>query len=574
MNSNPQQQPSSSTNTTPVAKIASQQTIMANLPQSVIKQGQFIIKDGKKVLVLPQNVLAAHQARQKQLIQQQLQQTSSSQPPPHPQSILLNSLTSPTKPLLNSRTEDGDKFELTDDYIQQTIKNALNSGNLTLEQQEKLINQLDGSDMADLTRVSRAKKGKKGKTGAIDPATGELMDDEWQPEPNQRGVRIQHQPQQQQQVIRKKPEVEQTQNLLSNSYELNMEQPVMKVSPVRNVKKLQSPVDDKKRQAVQNRLSSMLFKQKEQLKRDIAKKRALLEKELSVEISAEVESLKQQAQLKLNSQKGKRTYSEMRSPGSSPSSPTVNKRRRSDSSDLFNTHGIKRDRLYCVCKTRYDPTKFYVGCDICSNWFHGSCVGITAKMSKKMTDYICDECKTAKDNEQIYCLCRQPYDDSQFYIGCESCSDWFHGRCVGILQVEAESIEEYVCPRCDPNTKLNFSNMKQLTSQGHELIKKTFKLIQNNRNSNPFKEPVDPKVNPNYYNIVKEPMDLQTIENKVNYNEYGCLAEFIGDVMKIFENCRYFNQEGSNVAKSAQSLEQFLAKQIVVVREKVAALAQ
>ena len=27
--------------------------------------------------------------------------------------------------------------------------------------------------------------------------------------------------------------------------------------------------------------------------------------------------------------------------------------------------------------------------------------------------YICDECKTAKENEQIYCLCRKPYDDSQ-----------------------------------------------------------------------------------------------------------------------------------------------------------------
>ena len=28
-------------------------------------------------------------------------------------------------------------------------------------------------------------------------------------------------------------------------------------------------------------------------------------------------------------------------------------------------------RLYCVCKTAYDETKFYIGCDICSNWFHG-----------------------------------------------------------------------------------------------------------------------------------------------------------------------------------------------------------
>ena len=348
MNSNPQQQPASSTNTTPVAKIASQQTIMANLPQSVIKQGQFIIKDGKKVLVLPQNVLAAHQARQKQLLQQQQQQqqsqqTSPSQPPPHPQSILLNSLTSPGKSLHNSRSDDGDKFELTDDYIQQTIKNALNSGNLTLEQQEKLINQLDGSDMTDLTKVSRTKKGKKVKTGAIDPASGEIMDDEWQPESSQRSARIQ-------QVIRKKPE--EGEALISNN--IDMEPTVMKISPVRTVRKF-SPVDEKKRQAVHNRLSSMLFKQKEQLKRDIAKKRALLEKELSVEISAEVESLKQQAQLKLNSQQGKRSYSEMR--GSPQSSPGSKKRRRSDSSELFNTHGIKRDRLYCVCKTKYDPTK-------------------------------------------------------------------------------------------------------------------------------------------------------------------------------------------------------------------------
>ena len=42
--------------------------------------------------------------------------------------------------------------------------------------------------------------------------------------------------------------------------------------------------DDKKR----NRLTSMLFKQKEQLKKDIAKKRAQLEKELSADIAAEV----------------------------------------------------------------------------------------------------------------------------------------------------------------------------------------------------------------------------------------------------------------------------------------------
>ena len=43
--------------------------------------------------------------------------------------------------------------------------------------------------------------------------------------------------------------------------------------------------EDKKKMCVQNKLSSMLFKQKELLKKDIAKKRALLEKELSLEIT-------------------------------------------------------------------------------------------------------------------------------------------------------------------------------------------------------------------------------------------------------------------------------------------------
>ena len=39
---------------------------------------------------------------------------------------------------------------------------------------------------------------------------------------------------------------------------------------------------------------------------------------------------------------------------------------------------------YWNCKMESIVCRFYVGCDICSNWFHGSCVGITQKMSKKI----------------------------------------------------------------------------------------------------------------------------------------------------------------------------------------------
>ena len=60
------------------------------------------------------------------------------------------------------------------------------------------------------------------------------------------------------------------------------------------------------------------------------------------------------------------------------------------------------------------------------------------------------------------------------------------------------------------------------------------------------------------------------IETKVEQGKYRSLAEFIGDVTKIFENCRYFNPQGTSVARAAESLEQFLVKQIGAIRERVA----
>jgi len=71
----------------------------------------------------------------------------------------------------------------------------------------------------------------------------------------------------------------------------------------------------------------------------------------------------------------------------------------------------KSDKLYCICQTPYDNAKFYVGCDVCSNWFHGDCVGITDEMSKVLTDYVCEDC--AGNTDKRYCLCRKPYDESQ-----------------------------------------------------------------------------------------------------------------------------------------------------------------
>lgn len=109
----------------------------------------------------------------------------------------------------------------------------------------------------------------------------------------------------------------------------------------------------------------------------------------------------------------------------------------------------KKKKLYCICQTPYDDSKydhtshfvdifinkiniwccvsirrFYVGCDLCNNWFHGDCVNITEDESKDLSEFICSECKHARDTQELFCLCRQPYDETQFYICCDKCQDW------------------------------------------------------------------------------------------------------------------------------------------------------
>ena len=55
-------------------------------------------------------------------------------------------------------------------------------------------------------------------------------------------------------------------------------------------------------------------------------------------------------------------------------------------------------------------------------------------------------------DEALYCVCRTPYDPSFFYIGCEECHGWFHGKCVGVAAKQASSIKHFVCAACTAAT--------------------------------------------------------------------------------------------------------------------------
>lgn len=49
---------------------------------------------------------------------------------------------------------------------------------------------------------------------------------------------------------------------------------------------------------------------------------------------------------------------------------------------------------------------------------------------------------------QRYCLCQCRWEDGVFMIGCDSCEDWYHDKCVNLTEDKAKSLKSYKCPRC------------------------------------------------------------------------------------------------------------------------------
>ncbi|KAK3370763.1 hypothetical protein B0T24DRAFT_531913 [Lasiosphaeria ovina] len=73
----------------------------------------------------------------------------------------------------------------------------------------------------------------------------------------------------------------------------------------------------------------------------------------------------------------------------------------------------------------------------------------------------------------------------------------------------------------------------------------------------PFQQPVDPvELNiPQYHKIIKKPMDLQTMSNKMSNGEYASLKEFEKDFDLIVKNCKTFNGENHLVYSQALWLQ-------------------
>jgi len=90
------------------------------------------------------------------------------------------------------------------------------------------------------------------------------------------------------------------------------------------------------------------------------------------------------------------------------------------------------------------------------------------------------------------------------------------------------------------------------------------KTLQNHQHAWVFNSPVDPVELglPDYFQIIKRPMDLGTIKKRLENGCYHSVEEFQADTLLTFDNAMLYNQEGSVVHNMAKEMKDLLVPEL------------
>ncbi|KAJ5096645.1 histone acetyltransferase [Penicillium angulare] len=108
----------------------------------------------------------------------------------------------------------------------------------------------------------------------------------------------------------------------------------------------------------------------------------------------------------------------------------------------------------------------------------------------------------------------------------------------------------------EPRHGPHFNEMRRFLNQ-----------IQNHKQAWPFLIPVNKDEVADYYEVITSPMDLRTMEERLESDFYAIPGELVADLRLIFGNCRQCNDGTTVYSKCATSLEKYMWKLVKEVPE-------
>uniref|UniRef100_A0A8C5G377 histone acetyltransferase n=1 Tax=Gouania willdenowi TaxID=441366 RepID=A0A8C5G377_GOUWI len=98
--------------------------------------------------------------------------------------------------------------------------------------------------------------------------------------------------------------------------------------------------------------------------------------------------------------------------------------------------------------------------------------------------------------------------------------------------------------------------------QLYSTLKTILQHVKSHQNAWPFMEPVKKTEAPGYYQVIRFPMDLKTMSERLKSRYYTTRKLFMADMQRIFTNCREYNPPESEYYKCANLLEKFFYTKI------------
>lgn len=85
--------------------------------------------------------------------------------------------------------------------------------------------------------------------------------------------------------------------------------------------------------------------------------------------------------------------------------------------------------------------------------------------------------------------------------------------------------------------------------------------ISQHRSGNVFHNPIKKSDAPDYYDIIKRPMDLKTIKSRIKDGTISSSREFQRDIYVMFANSLMYNRPNSDIYTMAEEVRSFIVKE-------------
>ncbi|OJD13549.1 hypothetical protein AJ78_06009 [Emergomyces pasteurianus Ep9510] len=94
------------------------------------------------------------------------------------------------------------------------------------------------------------------------------------------------------------------------------------------------------------------------------------------------------------------------------------------------------------------------------------------------------------------------------------------------------------------------SQIKEATDKHGQLVATEFLHLPNR------------KENPHYYQAIRLPIALDTVENKLKTHQYPCLTPVESDLRRMVSNAKYYNDKGSMIFSNAERIRKLVANKM------------